>query len=215
MCGSQQDSPHHVYDVWQHTVATLRVAGDDPAAVLTILLHDIGKSGCYTEDEDGEGYFYGYDPVNTRITNQVVRRLKPDEETIDTVVELIKYHDSDPCGKGRSIRTWLNHLEEKQSRWLLKVRRCGVSGRNPAHLVKRLARIHRLEVLLDEVVEQTGQFHIKDLDTNGGDLTQIGYTLGSSTRSMLSRLTSQVVEGVIENKRDTLLREAGRWLIRE
>ena len=72
-----------------------------------------------------------------------------------------------------------------------------------------------MEALLDEVVEQTGQFYIKDLDINGSDLIQIGYTPGSSIGSTLSKLADQVVEGVMENKRDILLREAGRWLIRE
>ena len=74
----------------------------------------------------------------------------------------------------------------------------------------RPVTIHALEV-----VEQTGQFHIKDLDINGSDLIQIGYTPGSSIGSTLSKLADQVVEGVMENKRDILLREAGRWLIRE
>ena len=165
MCGFQQNNPYHVYDVWQHTAAALRAAGDDPVVALTILFHDIGKPECYTEDEDGRGHFYGHGPVSARITNQVMKRLKFDE--------------------------------------------------NPACLAERLARIHRLEALLDEVVEQTGQFRIKDLDINGSDLIQIGYTPGSSIGSTLSKLADQVVEGVMENKRDILLREAGRWLIRE
>ena len=215
MCGFQQNNPYHVYDVWQHTAAALRAAGDDPVVALTILFHDIGKPECYTEDEDGRGHFYGHGPVSARITKQVMKRLKFDEETIDTVVELVRYHDSDLHEKRRSIRTWLDRLGEKQFRRLLEVRRCEVSGQNPACLAERLARIHRLEALLDEVVEQTGQFYIKDLDINGSDLIQIGYTPGSSIGSTLSKLADQVVEGVMENKRDILLREAGRWLIRE
>ena len=215
MCGFQQNNPYHVYDVWQHTAAALRAAGDDPVVALTILFHDIGKPECYTEDEDGRGHFYGHGPVSARITNQVMKRLKFDEETIDMVVELVRYHDSDLHEKRRSIRTWLDRLGEQQFRRLLEVRRCDVSGQNPACLAERLARIHRLEALLDEVVEQTGQFHIKDLDINGSDLIQIGYTPGSSIGSTLSKLADQVVEGVMENKRDILLREAGRWLIRE
>lgn len=215
MCGFQQNNPYHVYDVWQHTAAALRAAGDDPVVALTILFHDIGKPECYTEDEDGRGHFYGHGPVSARITKQVMKRLKFDEETIDTVVELVRYHDSDLHEKRRSIRTWLDRLGEKQFRRLLEVRRCDVSGQNPACLAERLARIHRLEALLDEVVEQNGQFHIKDLDINGSDLIQIGYTPGSSIGSTLSKLADQVVEGVMENKRDILLREAGRWLIRE
>ena len=140
-------------------------------------------------------------PVSARITKQVMKRLKFDEETIDTVVELVRYHDSDLHEKRRSIRTWLDRLGRKQFRRLLEVRRCDVSGQNPACLAERLARIHRLEALLDEVVEQTGQFYIKDLDINGSDLIQIGYTPGSSIGSTLSKLADQVVEGVMENKK--------------
>lgn len=215
MCGFQQNNPYHVYDVWQHTAAALRAAGDDPVVALTLLFHDIGKPECYTEDEDGRGHFYGHGPVSARIAHQVMERLKFDEETIDTVVELVRYHDADLHEKRRSIRTWLDRLGEKQFRRLLEVRRCDVSGQNPACLAERLARIDRLEALLDEAAEQTGQFHIKDLDINGSDLIQIGYTPGSPIGNALSRLADQVVEGVMENKRDVLLREAGRWLIRE
>ena len=64
-------------------------------------------------------------------------------------------------------------------------------------------------------MEQAGQFHIKDLDIDGSDLIQIGYAPDSSIGNTLSKLADQVAEGVTENKRDILLREAGRWLIRE
>ena len=215
MCGFQQNNPYHVYDVWKHTAEALKTAGDDTIVALTVLFHDIGKPQCYTEDEDGRGHFYGHGPVSAGITNLVMKRLKFDEQTIDTVVELVKYHDADLHEKRRSIRTWLDRLGEKQFRRLLEVRRCDVSGQNPACLSERLARINRLEALLDEAMEQAGQFHIKDLDIDGSDLIQIGYTPGSSIGSTLSKLADQVVEGVMENKRDILLREAGRWLIRE
>nr|WP_236945921.1 hypothetical protein [Enterocloster clostridioformis] len=98
---------------------------------------------------------------------------------------------------------------------MLKIRRCDVSGQNPVCLAERLARIDRLEVLLDEAVEQNGQFHIKDLDIDGSELIQIGYTPGSAIGSTLSKLADQVVEGIMENKRDILLGEAGRWMIGE
>jgi len=90
-----------------------------------------------------------------------------------------------------------------------------VSGQNPVCLAERLARIDCLEVLLDKVVEQNGQFHIKDLDIDGCELIQIGYTPGSAIGSTLSKLADRVVEGIIENKRDILLGEAGRWIIGE
>lgn len=98
---------------------------------------------------------------------------------------------------------------------MLKIRRCDVSGQKPVCPAERLARIDRLEVLLDEAVEQNGQFHIKDLDIDGSELIQIGYSPGSAIGSTLSKLADQVVEGIMENKRDILLGEAGRWLIGE
>lgn len=45
------------------------------------------------------------------ITNLVMKRLKFDEQTIDTVVELVKYHDADLHEKRRSIRTWLDPVQ--------------------------------------------------------------------------------------------------------
>lgn len=49
MCGFQQNNPYHVFDVakiWQRRSKRQE-------------MNDIGKTECYTEDEDGRGHFYG------------------------------------------------------------------------------------------------------------------------------------------------------------
>ena len=96
--------------MWQHTAAALRAAGDDPVVALTILFHDIGNRNAILRMRDGRGHFYGHGPVSARIHETGNETAEIDEETIDTVVELVRYHDSDLHEKRRSIRTWLDRL---------------------------------------------------------------------------------------------------------
>ena len=57
MQGCQQQNPHHLYDVWEHTVRAVGQVPAEPVLRWAMLLHDSGKPACKTVDEQGIGHF--------------------------------------------------------------------------------------------------------------------------------------------------------------
>ena len=60
---------------------------------LAALFHDVGKLNTKRIDEDGIAHFYGHDKEGAKQTQQILQRLKFDNETIELVERLIFYHD--------------------------------------------------------------------------------------------------------------------------
>ena len=90
--GFEQNTKYHCYDVLEHTLCALSHASNDLFVRLAVLLHDIGKPLCYTEDENG-GHFKGHGPVGTAMTEQILRRLRFDNRTVEIVSRLVERHD--------------------------------------------------------------------------------------------------------------------------
>lgn len=57
MVGFDQCNPHHLYDVYEHTLHALEAIAPQPVLRMTMLLHDSGKPASFTMDEEGIGHF--------------------------------------------------------------------------------------------------------------------------------------------------------------
>lgn len=61
--GFEQNNKYHQYTVYEHIAhAVANYKGTDVSVKVALLLHDIGKPQCYTEDENG-GHFHGHGVV--------------------------------------------------------------------------------------------------------------------------------------------------------
>lgn len=49
--GFDQKNPHHIYNVWEHTVKALQKSNPDLEVRIALLLHDIGKPYSYQEEK--------------------------------------------------------------------------------------------------------------------------------------------------------------------
>lgn len=108
--GFVQNNRFHKYDVYEHMVRAMEAyAGHDLSVKFALLIHDIGKPLCYTEDENG-GHFYGHSVPSHDIAEQVVDRLKFDNKTKDEVLELVLYHDSAIEPTAKTVKRWLNRI---------------------------------------------------------------------------------------------------------
>ena len=56
----QQNNPHHIYSVGEHTLHALRETPPDKSLRLAVLLHDLGKADTGTVDESGISHFYNH-----------------------------------------------------------------------------------------------------------------------------------------------------------
>lgn len=202
-----QNNPYHCFTVDKHIGSTLLVdKSNDLIVRLALLFHDIGKPYCYQDDEDGTRHFRGHGRVSSKMTDEIMRRLKFDNNTREKVVELVHFHDATfEVGK-KYVRRWLNILGEEQFRRLLLVRCADIKGQSGLNETERLEKINNIERLLNEVLEENECFSLKDLQLNGNDLIQLGFSEGKEIGVILNRLLSQVVDGVIKNEKEELIK---------
>lgn len=216
--GFYQNNPHHIFAVDNHIWAALYESEVDNLYVnLAILFHDIGKPECYTEDENGMGHFYGHSQVSAQITDKVMRRLKFDNYTRESVVGLVKYHDVEINPSPRNVKKWLNRIGEEQLRRLIWVKKADIKAQAYEYRDERLETLYRIIDTLEKVTfNDTTCFSLKDLAINGKDVMQImGIEQGSEVGDWLNKVLEEVIDGKMKNDREELimwLQEWSHWL---
>ena len=213
--GFKQNNPHHRYDVYEHivhAVTSYRDSRVDLSIKLALLFHDIGKPECYTEDKNGVGHFYEHGIVSARIAEDVLRRLKFDNKTVDEVVTLVLYHDADVHPKARSVRRWLNKIGPTMLDKLLRVRCADIEAQGGHDTFERLAQCAKVAIVLYNVLVQQQCFQIKDLAVNGHDILRLGVEPGPKVGEVLNHLLNKVIEEELENDHAILIEEAEKYL---
>lgn len=209
----KQNNPWHIYDVFLHTVhAVEKCESDDLIVRLAVLFHDIGKPHSCQEGEDGIRHFKGHGKVSAEITDVIMQRLRFDNETRNSVVELISYHDATIEVGKKYIKRWLNKIGEIQFRRLLEIRKADIKAQNPIYEKERLDKIQDIECLLEEVLQENECFTLKELAVNGNDLIEIGFKSNVELGTALHRLLDSVMEDEVPNSKDYLLELAKGWL---
>ncbi len=93
--GVEQNQAHS-YDVFEHSVRALQHAADkgwDLNIRLAALFHDIGKPKSRRfGDEKHDWTFHGHEVVGAKMTKKILESLKFSRETIDIVVNLVRWH---------------------------------------------------------------------------------------------------------------------------
>lgn len=207
MKGFEQHNPHHIYDVWEHTLAAMTYVPQTLILRAAVLFHDIGKPQCFEIGEDGIGHFRGHPKVSAAMADEILRRLKADNETRETVVLLVKAHDVplDPVMK--SVRRRLAQYGEERVRLLLEVKRADISAHS-AKSAYRLSELSRFESLLDQAIRDQLCFSYSSMDINGKDLIDLGIPSGVRLGSIKKQLLNEIIEGTLKNDKTALLQRA-------
>ena len=205
--GFEQNNPYHCYDVLNHILFSVEDAPINVSLRLTMLLHDIAKPKCYSE-KDSLGHFYGHSQVGTDIAEEILLRLKYDNDTIHTVCELIKYHDAIIPPRRRIVKRWLNKIGEFRFRQLLEVKKADAHAQVPARGEEKIAELVKVLTLIDDVIEQGQCFSLKHLAVNGRDLIDAGIPEGTKIGFVLNQLVDMVIDEQVINERETLLKIA-------
>ena len=199
----EQRSPHHLYDVWTHTVKSVAVSEQDIYVRLAVLFHDIGKPETFSVGENGVGHFYSHASLGTKITKTILKRLKFDNLTADIVAELVKYHDAQIEVTEKSIKRWLNKIGKEQFERLLFVKEA--DAKSTVHAEEKLEKIQNIKVLYRNVLEKDSCFSLKDLAVSGNDLITIGIPEGKLVGEFLIKMLNLVIDDEIPNQKDILL----------
>lgn len=204
-----QNNPHHIYNVDKHILKALEYTADsdDLTVKLAVLLHDIGKPYCYTEDENGIGHFYGHSKKSAVLAENILKRLRFDNSTADNVTELILYHDTEIKAESKYIKRWLGRIGEEQLKRLIFLKQADASGQSGEYAY-RIDELTDMMDLIDEIVNSGQCITVKDLAVNGRDLIDIGYSQGKGLGEVLAKMLECVISDKIENDREKLLQFA-------
>lgn len=202
--GFDQKSRYHLFDVYTHTLHAVAAVKPERVLRLTMLLHDVGKPSVFSLDEKGEGHFYGHGDKSVEMAAEVLRRLRFDNATADTVLRLIRYHDL-------PLENFFTHLPRLRGRHgdpfllqLLEVKRADNLAQNPA-FATRQERLAEAEALLRAEMEKEPPFTVASLAVNGKDLLALGLPPSPQIGSILSHLTEAVLDGRVQNEKEALL----------
>lgn len=174
---------------------------------VALLLHDIGKPQCYTEDENG-GHFHGHGVPSRDIAEQVLDRLRFDNKTKQEVLELVLYHDTMIEPTPRTVRKWLHKLGERRFSQFLDVRMADILAHAEGTQESRIERCIALGSIMSEVLEAEQCFALKDLQINGRDIMNLGIEQGKRVGEILNSLLDEVISGALENEHNALMQRA-------
>ncbi len=201
--GFDQRNEHHCCDVWTHCVRAAEAIAPDATLRWVMLLHDIGKPGCFTADERGVGHFYGHAERSAALAETVCRRLRMARRRTEQIVTLVRCHDREIALTERAVARAARQLGEATLRQLLAVKRADNAAQSALCRARR-AEIDRAETILDALTARQACFSLRDLAVRGGDLTALGLR-GAAVGETLAWLLDEVTEGRAENERDALL----------
>lgn len=203
--GFNQNNRFHQYTVYEHIVrAVENYSGQDLITKLVLFLHDIGKPHCYTEDEKG-GHFHGHGVISRDIAEQVLDNLRFDNKTKKQVLELVLYHDSVIEPTEKTIKRWLNKIGTEQFDRLLEIRMADIFAHRRETQEERINKTWKIKLLFSKIQAEKQRFNRKNLAINGDDLIAMGVPAGRKIGEILSTLLDDVISGVVENDRESLL----------
>ncbi len=199
-----QRNPHHIFDVYRHTLRVLSHTEKDLVLRLSAFFHDIGKPECFFTDENGMGHFYGHEKKSHEIVKQALQNLRYDNKTVEAVALLCERHGIPILTSDAWLKKQLSRYGEEAFFRLLALKKADllslVSGKE--------ARISELETAFcraREILAEKPCLSLRDLAVKGADLLACGVPQGKELGQKLALLLDAVLEGQVKNERDALL----------
>ena len=204
MVGVEQNTPHHKYDVADHTLHALKNVKKDKILRLTMLFHDMGKPAMRTTDEKGRDHFKGHALVSEEIARTVLRRLKFDNETVKKVTRLVCYHDYRIEATPQNVRRAMNRIGVELFPYYLAVRMADVKAQSPYKRRAKIENIVAMRELYQEALLNDQCVTLRQLKVSGRDLLKLGMQPGKEMGDMLSELLELVIDDPDMNDREKL-----------
>jgi len=208
--GFNQCNPHHNKDVFEHIMSVLDNTPASLSVRLSALLHDIAKPQCFTEDEMGIGHFYMHHLKSADIAEDVLKRLRFDNNTIKKVSILIKEHMSGyDLHRNGAIKKFINRVGIENLEDLFLLQKADILSHKES---LDLNSILELQEAVDKILKEKQPLSIKDLAVTGSDLIVLGYSPGKLLGLTLNELVEMVLNNPELNTKEQLLKIADEKL---
>lgn len=213
---TEQLNVHHIYSVGEHTIRAVEaVAGllednkfsQKERSILrwTMLLHDIEKPSTITVGKDGQNHFYGHQEKGAITAKKILKRLKFDNDTLNTVVHLIRWHDYRFVLTSTGMRKAASKIGKEYMELLFEVNRADTSAKNPERTAEKYEKLQAARKIYKEILDKDECVNLKDLNINGKDLIAEGFQPGPGLGNILNQLLAEVIEEPEMNQKETLL----------
>ena len=210
--GFNQNNRYHQYDIYEHiSHAVSNYTGDDTPVKVALLLHDIGKPQCYTEDEKG-GHFHGHSVPSHDLAEKILNRLRFDNKTKCAVLELVLYHDSYIAPTTKAIKRWLNKIGYDRLNQLIQVKIADILAHKDGTYDERLELCRSLLPIVDSIIAERHCFSVKDLAINGDDVLSLGVPQGKLIGYALHHILDMVMNDELTNDKRVQLEEVKNFL---
>ncbi len=208
MMATPQNTEHHMYDVGEHTIHVMENVPEDKVLRLAALFHDVGKPACRKTDAEGTDHFLGHPALGADMTADIMRRLKFDNATIESVTRLVRFHDERFPVTARNVRRFISRLGSEYFDDMLVLKRADVLGQSMYQRKEKLDRIDEMDRVGHEIMNNAEPLSVKDLAIGGKDLMDLGIARGPEIGTILKALLREAVDEPERNERETLLEEA-------
>ena len=194
-----QDDSQHCYSVGEHTLCAMQQVERKKELRLAMLFHDIGKP-----------QFLCHAQASADIAKKIMRRLRYDNDTTNTVYRLVLYHD---YGIGEEptrcmVRRAMNKIGEDIFPMLFAVRRADILAQGETFREEKLGRLAKWQELYEEILERKECVSLKTLALTGSDLIALGMEPGKALGEMLHEMLELVLDHPEYNTREYLT----QWL---
>lgn len=204
---TEQNNPHHCYNVGEHILHSMKAAPPDKTLRLTMLFHDLGKARMKTTDEQGLDHFHGHAEVSRQMAQDILERLRFDNDTIRKVTHLVLYHDYgngvDPADS--AVRKGICKIGEELFELFLKVRQADLDAQSTYSKEEKQKNLDGWKTKYYEILARKDCVSLKTLAVNGSDLIQNGMKPGKKIGETLEKMLQIVLENPELNRKETLL----------
>jgi len=202
---TEQNTIHHAYSVGEHIVKSIENIEATKLLRITMLFHDIGKPQAHTKDDKGTSHFYGHEALSAEMSQQIMKRLKFDRDTMDRAANLIKYHDMRFEITPYKVRKSIYKVGEKDYPLIFKVKKADTLAQSNYKREEKLAWINELEKQYHEIIENGDCLSLKAMAVNGKDLMNLGIAPGKQIGDTLNNMLKDVLKNPEHNTKDYLL----------
>ena len=200
-----QNNPHHCYSAGEHTLHAMQAIPADKCLRLAALFHDFGKAECRTTDENGKDHFYGHADISAERSRTILRRLRYDNDTIDRVYALVRWHDMEIQPERKAVRRAVSKTGQEYFVPLLQLKQADLDAQSDYQRAEKQTWLDELHVIYEQICAEGDCLSLKDLAVNGRDLIQAGVKPGPILGEILKGMLDLVLEDPSRNTKEYLL----------
>jgi tRNA nucleotidyltransferase (CCA-adding enzyme) len=204
-CDGVTQNRWHDYDVYRHTLETIRLAEPRSRIRWAAFAHDLGKPATRAVKEDGEATFYNHPAVGADITDRLLERLRLPRAEREAIVLLVREHlfDYRPEWTDAAVRRFLRRVGPEHLDDLFALRRADIAGTGQG---RDDGALPALRARVDAALASRAPLSVSELAVSGGDvMAALGEGPGPRVGVVLRALLDAVLEDPELNTRERLL----------